>query len=153
MRRRTIPKAEREMVHSTYGGRCAYCGQPIEYREMQVDRKIPLKKGGADSVENYMPACRTCNHYKSTFSVEDFRYQLSMLTGRLQKGVYIYKLALKHGRIAEIDSPVIFFFEREAECIECPYCGSDNTEEIKFHVEEKPVVKMRCKDCKALWGK
>lgn len=61
---------------------------------------------------NYMPACPKCNHYKHTLTFDDFREQIGLLTGRLRERVYIYKLALRHGRISESSEPVIFYFEQ-----------------------------------------
>ena len=113
MRRRRIPKFEREMVYNKYGGRCAYCGTSITYKDMQVDHRVPLARGGADNLDNYMPACRTCNHYKHTLTVEDFRIQIGFLTSRLRKREYIYNLALRHGRITESSNDVTFYFESE----------------------------------------
>lgn len=113
MKRKSIPANVRKRIYEKYRGRCAYCGNPIEYKEMQIDHMEPLAKGGADSEENYMPACRTCNHYKSTLTVEQFREQIGLLTKRLVDRVYIYKLAQRHGRIAEINSPITFYFEKK----------------------------------------
>lgn len=138
MKRKTISAAERMRVYEKYGGKCAYCGQIIAYKEMQVEHMKPLALGGADSAENYTPACRVCNHYKHTLSVEKFREQIGLLTKRLREGTYIYKLALKHRRITESNAPVTFFFEREktekmplspyadgdAHILACPNCGS-----------------------------
>lgn len=115
MQRKRLLKRERYKVYSKYGGRCAYCGQSIAYKEMQVDHLEPLARGGADREENYMPACRICNHYKHTLTVEEFREQIGLLTGRLREREYIYKLALKHGRISENPAPVKFYFEQEEE--------------------------------------
>lgn len=109
--RKPISKETRIRVHEKYGGRCAYCGQPITLQEMQVDHMDPVARGGEDDEVNYMPACRTCNHYKHTLSVEAFRGQIGLLTKRLAERVYIYKLALRHGRIREADEPVRFYFE------------------------------------------
>ena len=33
-----INKKTREAVYQKYGGRCAYCGRAIAYKDMQVDR-------------------------------------------------------------------------------------------------------------------
>ena len=114
MERRKIPSKERYQIYAKYNGRCAYCGQPITYKEMQVDHREPLAKGGADTEENYMLACRMCNHYKHTLTVEDFRKQIGLLCDRLRARTYIYNLALRHGRITENCDPVIFYFEKEA---------------------------------------
>lgn len=115
MKRKRLLDRDRYQVYIKYGGRCAYCGQPITYKEMQVEHREPLSLGGADSPENYMPSCRTCNHYKHTLTVEEFRKQIGLLTGRLRERVYIYKLALRHGRISERSSAVSFYFERVPE--------------------------------------
>lgn len=63
-----------------------------------------------NSIENYMPACRACNFYKSTMSVEKFRKQLETLPERLEK-VFIYRLAEKYGIVKENCGKVKFYFE------------------------------------------
>ncbi len=113
--RKKLPDRDRCKIYTKYGGRCAYCGQPITYKEMQVEHREPLARGGLDGPENYMPSCRTCNHYKHTLTVEEFREQIGLLTGRLRERVYIYKLAYRHGRVIENEAPVKFFFETVGE--------------------------------------
>lgn len=56
-----------------------------------------------NSIENYMPACRACNFYKSTMSIESFRKQLETLPERLEK-LFIYRLAKKYGIVQETKS-------------------------------------------------
>lgn len=87
---------------------------------MQVDHieavylhEKELKAGKAqeiNSIGNYMPACRACNFYKSTMSVEKFRKQLETLPERLEK-VFIYRLAKKYGIVKEKCGKVKFYFE------------------------------------------
>ena len=122
MKRKRLLERDRYQIYTKYGGRCAYCGKTITYKEMQVEHKEPLALGGADSPENYMPSCHTCNHYKHTLTVEEFRKQLGLLTGRLRERVYIYKLALQHGIIRESESAVSFYFERVSEYPEIEEC-------------------------------
>ena len=88
MKRKPIPQKVRRRVYEKYGGRCAYCGQPIAY---------------------------TCNHYKHTLTIEQFREEIGRLTARLRERSYIYRLALRHGCIKGSRKPVRFYFEREAE--------------------------------------
>ena len=46
-----------------YGGACAYCRiAPVETR----DHVTPLSRGGAHTIENLVPACRSCNSKKHT---------------------------------------------------------------------------------------
>lgn len=63
-----------------------------------------------NSIENYMPACRMCNFYKSTMSIESFRKQLETLPERLDK-IFIYRLAKKYGIVKEKCENVKFYFE------------------------------------------
>ena len=76
MNRKKITKVERQQVYEKYDGHCAYCGNQIEIKDMQVDHMIPLRLGGGDEMSNYMPACRQCNHYKRGNSLEGFRFEM-----------------------------------------------------------------------------
>lgn len=84
-KRKAIPKKVRQSVYLMYNGHCAYCGTEIAYKDMQVDHATPLRIGGADDISNYMPACRSCNHYKATLDVERFRKYLSEMHKRLMR--------------------------------------------------------------------
>lgn len=74
-----ISKSKREAVYRKYDGHCAYCGREIAYKDMQVDHFQPLRAwgiedAGTDELDNLMPACRMCNHYKranSGYSTND----------------------------------------------------------------------------------
>lgn len=81
---------------------------------MQVDHlesvyKAKLaKKDINETLDNYMPACRACNFYKSSMSLEDFREMVSTLHERLEK-LFIYRLAKKYGMVAEKPMPRFYF--------------------------------------------
>ena len=45
------------------GGYCAYCG--TESEKLTMDHVVPLSRGGAHSIENILPACKSCNSRKS----------------------------------------------------------------------------------------
>lgn len=111
-KRKPIPKAIRIQVHEKYNGHCAYCGCELAYKDMQVDHVVSKYwHNGADELSNYMPACRQCNFYKSSMTLERFREQLQTMTDRLKKE-YIYKLSLKYGLVEEHNEPVVFYFEK-----------------------------------------
>lgn len=115
MPRKTIPKKIREQIYQKYNGHCAYCGCVLAYKDMQVDHiKSVYGKDGSNDVDNLFPACRMCNFYKSTFSIDAFRKNLETLHERLQKP-FIYRLALKYGLITEHKDKVVFYFEKEKE--------------------------------------
>lgn len=111
MTRKKLSAALRHKIYESYGGKCAYCGQAIEFRDMQVDHIVPLHLHGVDNEENYLPACRICNHYKRTLTVENFRRELGLLKKRLKDRVYIYRLAIRYGLISENNDEIKFYFE------------------------------------------
>ena len=121
---------KREIVFNKYDGRCAYCGcdlqkgwhidhiNPIRRNEtdesierMNSYRKTPLTRG-KDSIENYNPACRQCNIWKSTYSIEQFRKEVSEQVNRLNNYSANYRNAKRFGLVEEIIKPVIFYFEK-----------------------------------------
>ena len=109
-RRKSLSKDMRREVYEMYGGHCAYCGREIDIKEMQVDHVQSVYLGGEDERSNYRPACRSCNFYKSTMSVEGLREQLGLIAGRLEK-LFIFRLALAYGLIQLTGRPVKFYFE------------------------------------------
>lgn len=112
MNRKRLSKDERQKVYTKCNGRCAYCGCELEYKDMQVDHVIPLKRGGKDDIKNMLPACRSCNHYKATLTAEEYREYVSKIPDRLQRDSIPYQVGVRFG-IIETKSNVKFFFERE----------------------------------------
>ena len=111
-RRKPIPQKIRRRVYEKYGGHCAYCGCELEYEDMQVDHIIPVYLNDSkNEIDNLMPACRMCNFYKSTFTIERFREQLQSLPERLDRN-FTYRLAKKYGIVVESNEVVEFYFEK-----------------------------------------
>ena len=112
MTRKTLSKKVRQEVYAKYNGHCAYCGKPIEYKDMQIDHLVSVyAHGGTDDIDNLMPSCRACNYYKSTYPLEDFRKLLSTVVERLDRD-FTYRIAKTYGIITENDNPIVFYFER-----------------------------------------
>ena len=97
-----------------YGGHCAYCGREIDIKDMQVDHIQSIYLGGVDKLSNYRHACRQCNFYKSTMSVEGLREQLGLIPGRLEK-LLTFRLALAHGLVRIMGKPIKFYFEEHTQ--------------------------------------
>ena len=66
--------AEWRALVESYGGKCAYRG---EVGPVQVDHRTPLTRGGANSIDNILPACRKCNTEKGQLTEAEFRARLA----------------------------------------------------------------------------
>lgn len=112
-------KIDRKAVYAKYNGHCAYCGRKIEYKDMQVDHLIPQRafdpnkpyrckyKSLKDEIEimevndfnNLFPACRRCNHYKRTNTLETFRRCLLDMKHKVLDDTYLGKVAMDYGMV------------------------------------------------------
>ncbi|HDK41688.1 MAG TPA: HNH endonuclease [Nitrospirae bacterium] len=118
---------KRQIIYDKYGGRCAYCGEMIEYKAMQVDHIIPRNRYSGkygcliqngkkvdyemDDLRNLNPTCRICNNWKLTFTLEDFRKEISKQVERARKYSRNFRMAERFGFIKTIDKSVVFYFE------------------------------------------
>lgn len=67
----------------------------------------------ADNITNLYPACRACNHYKSTYTVEGFRGIIQRAPTVLMKSSATYRNIARFGLIQHPENPnVRFYFER-----------------------------------------
>ena len=102
---------------------------------MQIDHLVPLYRNdsderlnkwgkirGTDDISNLMPSCRSCNHYKSTFTLDEYREQLMIMRERLNKQHKIYSISKRYRLIEEKPNKIVFFFEKPK--LTC-YLGDD----------------------------
>ena len=125
-----IMKIDRQAVYDKYNGHCAYCGEIIEYKDMQVDhilcrnrshwighermmQNAGLNISHIDDFGNLNPSCRVCNLFKGVFSIKELRKQLAKQVERANKYSVNYRMAKKYGLIIETSKPVVFYFERD----------------------------------------
>lgn len=100
-----------------------YAKEPIV--EMQVDHLKPVYVHGEylgdmdseqlNDISNFIPACRQCNLYKSTFELEEFRERLKDTMMENLRKDFRYRLAVKYGLIEEKEQPIVFYFEKMEE--------------------------------------
>ena len=114
----TISKKVRQLVYDKYDGHCAYCGKRIEIKDMQVDHKLPLRnwnkslsEAELNSIENLMPSCRRCNHYKRAEDLETYRKNIMTIQDRMAKD-YLFKVALDYGVVEVKPFNGVFYFEK-----------------------------------------
>lgn len=100
-------------------------------KDMQVDHLVPKNRGcysrwsdkegkfvvfhGDDSMENYMPSCRSCNLRKRDMSLEQFRSEITRQAKGLLNGKASFqvKMSLAYGLIEEhFDRQIVFYFEK-----------------------------------------
>lgn len=113
-RRKKLNPVQRNAVYDKCNGHCAYCGCDLAYKDMQVEHVKPLSICGADNMENMLPSCRSCNHYKSTLDLEDFREWLGGLHNRMLRDSVNYRTLNRYGIIRQAKTSVVFYFEKEA---------------------------------------
>lgn len=123
----------RKIVYEKYGGKCAYCGCDLQ-KGWHIDHLEPLQRTRKiigfkmlpkrtpiyedtkikenDTLENMMPSCASCNHYKSTMGIEKFRNQIEKLIYQLNERITQYKIAKRYGLVEETQKPVKFYFEQ-----------------------------------------
>lgn len=132
-KRRKLTASERQQIYEKFGGRCAYCGCNITIKEMQADHVVPLHLGGADDIINLYPACRSCNHYKSTYTVERFREIIQRAPAVLMKGSATYRNIVRFRLIEQPQKPVVqFFFENTGQ--QCIIAHGHWTDDDDFEV-------------------
>lgn len=121
---KAVSKQLRTVVYKKLNGHCGYCGKEIIIKEMQVDHMNPrclinlncvlfdgVIEDKTNDIENLMPTCRRCNHYKREKTVEDFRIAMKTLHERLER-LYTHKVAIDYGIVTIQPFDGIFYFER-----------------------------------------
>lgn len=110
--RRRLSKEERQSIREKLHGHCAYCGCELPLGKMQVDHLKPLSRGGTDTLDNMLPACRSCNHYKHSADLETFRFMLENMPNVLARDSVTYRNAVRYGLVQPNPHSVVFYFER-----------------------------------------
>ncbi len=115
----THPKT-RKYVYGKYGGRCAYCGEEISYKELVIDHFEPKNRGmkstrnkRINDVSNLMPSCNTCNALKANLTIEQFREQIK---GKVEYSFVnwpSFKVLVKYGLInINPGVEIVFHYEK-----------------------------------------
>lgn len=118
MKRKKLSKSERLQVYQKCQGHCAYCGSRLKYEDMQVDHVIPLngyRQQGTDTLDNMLPACNSCNHYKASMPLESFRRAIERMPNILMRDNVTYELAVRYGVVRPKKRQIVFYFERSTD--------------------------------------
>ena len=147
MKRKQFSKETRKTVYDSCGGHCAYCGEEINIRDMQVDHVIPFDMAEAyeaigydlNCADNLLPACRSCNHYKSTYTVEKFRAAIERYNDVLIRDSVTFRNAVRFGQVIQNKTPVVFYFER---------IGVKKNLQLPENNSESKCMDISCMECK-----
>jgi hypothetical protein len=115
-------KIDRQQVYEKYNGHCAYCGVKIDIKQMQVDHIIPKETFhhpkynpgyyNANDPRNLNPSCRSCNNYKSSLPMEEFRRYVGQQIEILRRDRPTFRMAERFGLIQCLPQKVVFHFEK-----------------------------------------
>lgn len=112
-------KETRERVYLKFDKHCGYCGMVLNsIKDMQVDHIEPQWSAltadrymKINSFDNLMPSCRSCNHYKRSDNLEQFRDKMMSLHKRVCSH-YIGKVAITYGIVEIKPFDGLFYFEK-----------------------------------------
>ena len=121
-------KIDRNKVYNKYNGHCAYCGEEITIKQMQVDHIIPKRhysekhkclivnhkefhEYGLNDYQNLNPTCRPCNNRKSALTLEHFRKEIAEQIRRLRRDSTAFRLAERFKQIQLNITDIVFYFE------------------------------------------
>ena len=123
-------KKDREIIFNKYGGRCSYCGDPLQ-KGWHVDELLPVRRNMKYNknkskfvhngtyehperlnINNQMPSCPSCNINKHSMSLEEFRNLIMGFMKHLNEVNTQYKIAKRYGLVNETIKPIVFYFER-----------------------------------------
>lgn len=63
---------KRFILWHKYGGKCYYCGTPLDMDFFTLDHIIPKKSGGTSDDSNLVPCCHFCNMSKADRTIEEW---------------------------------------------------------------------------------
>jgi 5-methylcytosine-specific restriction endonuclease McrA len=79
--RRPVIRLTRKNVMLRDAHQCQYCGRRPPVRDLNIDHVLPRSRGGADSWENLVTACRICNLRKGWRTPEEAMMRLLRVPG------------------------------------------------------------------------
>lgn len=74
--KRQVPVLTNENLFGRDLHTCAYCGKEFSHHQLTNDHIVPRSKGGAHSWLNCVTACKRCNNYKDSFTLDQVDFEL-----------------------------------------------------------------------------
>jgi 5-methylcytosine-specific restriction endonuclease McrA len=76
--RYSLSKANRKLILEKTGGRCHVCGTEISMENFEADHVKSHSTGGGHLIDNFLPACRTCNNYRWHYLPQEINWILKL---------------------------------------------------------------------------
>lgn len=118
-----LTKNQRAVLREKFGGRCAYCGEPLGER-WHADHIEPIVRNDwlkaprapdyphRDTLENMNPACAPCNIDKHSMTLESWRQLMQRSNEVLMRDVSTFRRAVRYRMLTLNSEPIVFYFER-----------------------------------------
>ena len=78
----SFTEEEFRLLCEQYDNRCVYCREELP---LVSDHVTPLSRGGGNSIDNIVPACKSCNSMKGAMTFDEFVKRLREVVERLRK--------------------------------------------------------------------
>lgn len=88
-RQRTKPALTNRALFERDNYQCLFCGHHFAYPELTRDHIVPRSRGGRDTWENVVAACRRCNQHKGNRLPEESGIELLALPFRPNPAEYL----------------------------------------------------------------
>ncbi len=76
---RIVPPLTNQALFGRDRNLCLYCGKPFTDGELTRDHVMPVSRGGKDTWDNVVSACKRCNHFKGNRLLQDCGLELLAL--------------------------------------------------------------------------
>ncbi len=73
-----LSKSDRVLIHQKTDGNCHICGVSLSVDKYEADHIKSHSKEGTDTIENFLPACKTCNNYRWDYLPAELQWILKI---------------------------------------------------------------------------
>lgn len=77
-REHRLSREQRKQVLDKTDSRCHICGIELDITGFECDHIKSFTSGGTNDINNFLPACRTCNNYRWHYLPEEFQWILKL---------------------------------------------------------------------------